>query len=451
MAHPRDHEFGIAVHSREEVEAIQWRKISRLLERIYTQSSFYRRRLDAVGAQPYKIKSLAHFREAIPLMRKEDVLADQQNSPPFGDKLTVKPVDVVQINTTGGTSGKGREIYGLTANDVALVSRLFAQGCVAAGVRAGDTVAMTFPMSLGAAPLWIYNAFVRLGTNIMCLGSYDTPTKLKLIKEFGARVLIATPSYIEALGAAASSELGWNLRTDFDVKIILMATESFSLERVRRIEASWGAKVHEWYGATQRIVAFNCECGAVRSDNSRGLLHHSPHLILMETINPVTLEPVEFGEEGEVVATCLDIEASPLLRFATGDCVRLMPADSCPCGSGYDGYESGTIRRYDDMVKVRGINIWPAVTDDVIFRAREIRNYIGTVRNRADGREEVVVEVEFADEEPKEGRRDALNKLASDLRSAVGLRVDVKEASKPLPRFEHTLTKAKRWRDERRS
>src|SRR4051794_233368 len=103
MTHPRDHEFGIAVHSREEVEAIQWRKISRLLERIYTQSSFYRRRLDAVGAQPYKIKSLAHFREAIPLMRKEDVLADQQNSPPFGDKLTVKPVDVVQINTTGGT------------------------------------------------------------------------------------------------------------------------------------------------------------------------------------------------------------------------------------------------------------------------------------------------------------------------------------------------------------
>src|SRR5262249_28599542 len=152
------------------------------------------------------------------------------------------------------------------------------------------------------APLWIQNAFVRQRTNLMCIGNYDTRTKLQLMREFGARVLVATPSYIEALANTGLKELGWDVKRDLQVRIILMATEAFSLERVHRIQTTWGAKVHEWYGTSQRIVAWNCRHGAVRPDGTRGLLHHLPDRILMETLDPVTHEPVGYGEEGEVVA-----------------------------------------------------------------------------------------------------------------------------------------------------
>jgi phenylacetate-CoA ligase len=442
--------FGMTpVLDRAQLAQVQWAKLSKLVERAYAQSPFYRQRLDQAGAQPYKIKNLDYFCKAVPLLRKEDVLRDQVARPPYGERLCVDPTQIVQINTTGGTSGKGREIYGLTPSDLSLVSDLYARGCIWAGVRPGDVVAMTFPMSLGAAPIWIYHAFLGLHTNVMCLGTYDTQTRLRQMREFGTRVLVATPTYIETLAKVAAVELNWDVKKDLRVELILMATEAFSLDRVRRIEKTWDAKVHEWYGASQRIVAWNCQCGALQPNGSRGLLHHFPDAILMETINPVTHEPVSDGEEGEVVATCLDIEASPLLRFATGDRVRFMPARSCQCGLPLDGYESGTVTRYDDMIKVRGVNIWPIATDEMVFSEPGVRNYIGRARTQTDGSEEVILEVEFDEKSTPERREETLKRLAGKLRSGLGLRVEVRQAIAPLPRFEDTLTKAKRWRDER--
>lgn len=439
-----------SAHTAEEIRAVQWQKVSRLLRYAYENSGFYRKRLDAVGASPDKIKSLDDFCRAVPLLRKEDVLADQQAFPPYGDRLCIDRSAIVQINTTGGTSGKGREIYALAEDDLTLVSDLFAAGCVAAGIRSGDTVAMTFPMSLGGAPLWIYSAFRRLGTNVMCLGPYDTRTKLQQMREFGARVLVATPSYIEALAKAARDEFGWDVKRDLQTRIILMATEAFSLERAHRIQDAWGAKVYEWYGTSQRIVAWNCKHGAVRPDGSRGLLHHLPDKIFMETLDPVTHQPVGYGEEGEVVATCLDIKASPLLRYATGDRVRLMPAQSCSCGLPTDGYESGTVARFDDMIKVRGINIWPAATDDIVFSIPEIQNYIGTATTLSDGGERVRVDIEFVDGVQDGARDRILRHLGAELKSRIGLNIDVVAARDTLPRFSDTLSKARRWRDERK-
>jgi phenylacetate-CoA ligase len=434
----------------EEIRALQEQKVLRLLRYAYERSAFYRRRLDAAGAQPDKIKSLEDYCRAVPLLRKEDVIADQRALPPYGDRLCIDPARIVQINTTGGTSGKGREVYALTEDDTELVSELFMFGCVAAGIRSRDVVAMTFPMSLGGAPLWIQRAFVRLKTNLMCVGNYDTRTKLQMMKEFGVRVLVATPSYIEALASTAHRDLGWDVKRDLQVSIILMATEAFSLERVHRIQDTWGAKVHEWYGTSQRIVAWNCRHGAVRPDGTRGLLHHLPHRIFMETLDPVTHEPVGYGEEGEVVATCLDIQASPLLRYATGDRVRLMPAHSCSCGLEADGYESGTVARFDDMIKVRGINIWPATTDDIVFSIPQVRNYAGTARTLPDGSEQVCVEVEFANDVDGDVRDQVIKRLGADLKSGVGLNIDVVAAQGTLPAFRDTLSKARRWKDERK-
>lgn len=452
MTGPASHRsVGDALLDRETVERIQWGKLSRLLERVYATSPFYRRWLDAAGARPDRIRSLADFRKAVPLMRKEHVLADQAIAMPYGERLAIARHDIVEVTSTGGTSGKGKEVYALTGGDVALISRAYAVGAYNAGIRSGDVVAMTFPMSMSGAPLWIYEAFRRMHTNLMCLGPYDTKTRLQLMRDYGARVLVATPSYIDAMAGTARDELGWEPALDLKVEVILTATEAFSPERVRRLETTWGAKVHEWYGASQRIIAFNCEHGAIRPDGERGLLHHLPHIMMLETLHPETHEPVGYCEEGEVVATYLDAESSPLLRFATGDRVRLLPGDQCKCSRRcFDGYESGTVARYDDMVKVRGVNIWPLTTDELVFADGAVLNYIGRAQSTRNGAERVFIEVEFAEGTEADRRSSIMRRTADRLKSVLGLTIEVVEAAAPLPRFEDTHTKARRWRDERR-
>jgi phenylacetate-CoA ligase len=443
--------IGDAALDRETIERIQWAKLSRLLERTYATSPFYRRWLDQAGARPDRVRSLADFRKAVPLMRKENVLADQATAMPYGERLTIDRRDIVEVTSTGGTSGKGKEVYALTGGDVALISRAYAIGAYNAGIRPGDVVAMTFPMSMSGAPLWIYEAFRRMHANLICVGPYDTKTRLQLMRDYGARVLVATPSYIEAMAGTARDEFGWEPARDLNVDIILTATEAFSPERIRRIETVWGAKAYEWYGASQRIIAFNCEHGAIRPDGERGLLHHLPHIMMLETLHPETHEPVAYGEEGEVVATYLDAESSPLLRFATGDRVRLLPGASCKCSRCcFDGYESGTVARYDDMVKVRGVNIWPITTDEILFANRAVLNYIGRAQTTDNGAERVFVEVEFAEGTPADQRSQIARRAADRLKSVLGLTIDVVEAAAPLPHFQDTHSKARRWRDERR-
>lgn len=308
---------------REDVETREWERVSRLVHYVYDRSPYYRRRLDAAGAQPERLRSLEDFRSAVPLMRKEDVLADQEASPPYGERLCVPTERLVQVNTTGGTSGRGQEVYGLTASDVAILAETWARGVTAAGLRPGDVVGLTFTMSMAAGPLWIHEAFRRLDLSVLHLGPYDTRTKLAMMQRFGARAVVATPSYLHTLSETAA-DLGIDVANDLPVDVILTATESYSVGRARRLEATWGARVHEWYGSTQRALAWTCELGALVDRERKGLLHHFPELLLYETLDPETGRPVDCGEEGEVVITFLHAEGTPLLRFATGD--RAPPA-----------------------------------------------------------------------------------------------------------------------------
>jgi phenylacetate-CoA ligase len=220
------------------------------------------------------------------------------------------------------------------------------------------------------------------------------------------------------------------------------------VKRAKAIEEAWGAKIYEWYGSSQRAAAANCEFGAIH-EGRRGLLHHFPHLALLETLDRNTGQPVRHGEEGEVVVTFLSSEASPLIRFATNDRVRLMPASTCKCGRTSDGYESGTISRYDDMMKVRGLNLWPITIDDIVLTVPGVRNYSGAVRRDTTGREDIDVQVEFDVDVPLAKRAEINQSIEAQIRSVVGLRMDVHEAAQKLPEFKDTESKARRWRDER--
>lgn len=434
--------------SKQELEVFQLHKLKSLLRHSSTNSGFYRDWFKAHGVRIDSINSIADFTSALPLMRKEDVLTNQQIDPPFGTRLTMPRETVVLQHVSGGTSGRGQEAQGLTQYDRMQIAHLFAYGFYFAGIERGDVVAMTFPITTSSGGTAVYDSLVRLHARVLPVAAYDTVTKLRLMKQHGARVLLATPAYLKTLEVAAREQLGWNLAQDLDIEIILTATEAFSVQRAESIEKAWGAKLFEWYGSSQRAGAANCEYGAVH-EGKRGLLHHFPHLVLLETLNRDTQKPVAYGEEGEVVVTFLSSEASPLIRFATNDRVRLLPASYCPCGRCSDGYEAGTVSRYDDMMKVRGLNLWPVSVDDIVLTIPGVRNYAGCVTRDSTGREDINVEVEFDIDLPSTKKTEINKSIEDKVRSIIGLRMDVCEATRKLPEFKDSESKARRWRDER--
>lgn len=433
---------------RETIAAWQLCKLQKLVQYSYEASPFYRRWMDKAKVRPEQIKSLRDFSRALPLLRKEDVLADQAAVPPYGTRLTAPPERLVLQHISGGTSGRGQEVQGLTLHDRLQIAYMFAYGFHYSGLNPGDVVAMTFPITTSSGGTAVYDSLQRLHTRVLPIASYDTVTKLRLMRQHGARAILATPAYLSVMETAARTQLGWDLAKDLPVEIILTATEAFSVDRALNIEKAWGAKIYEWYGASQRVGAANCHLGAIYH-GKRGLLHHFPHLEYVETLNRDTQEPAAYGEEGEVVVTFLTSEASPLIRFATNDRARFFPASSCPCGICFDGYEAGTISRYDDMIKVRGLNLWPVTIDDVILTAAGVRNYAGVVRRVDGGREDILIQVEFDAGIAAGYRPRMIRKFSEQLHSVTGLRIDVREASKPLPEFKDSESKARRWRDER--
>lgn len=444
----RPYSFPAEFASKEDLEAFQAHKIRALLQYCNERSAFYRNWFKTAGVDVGKIKSIADFTSAIPLMRKEDVIANQAEQPPFGTRLSAPDDSIVLQHISGGTSGRGQEAQGLTQYDRLQIAHLFAYGFQFAGVKPGDAIALTFPITTSSGGTAVYDALVRLHARVIPVASYDTLTKLRLMKQHKTRVIVATPAYLKTMEIAAKEQLGWDLAKDLSVEIILTATEAFSVKRAEAIEQAWGAKIFEWYGSSQRAAAANCECGAIH-DGERGLLHHVPHLTLLETLDRNTGQPVRYGEEGEVVVTFLSSEASPLIRFATNDRVRLMPASACKCGRTSDGYESGTISRYDDMMKVRGLNLWPITIDDIVLTVPGVRNYSGAVRRDTTGREDIDVQVEFDVDIPSSKRAEINQAIEAQIRSVVGLRMDVHEAAQKLPEFKDTESKARRWRDER--
>lgn len=431
-----------------DIEAFQTHKLRKLLRHVSESSPFYQDWFKKAGVKVDAIKTIADFTSALPLMRKEDVLANQQLAPPFGTRLSVPQETVVLQHISGGTSGRGQEVQGLTQYDRLQIAHYFAYGFHFAGVNPGDVVATTLPITTSSGGTAVYDSLVRLHARVLPVASYDTLTKLRLMKQHGARAVLATPAYLRTLEIAAREQLGWNLAEELSIEIILTATEAFSVQRAEAIEAAWGAKIFEWYGSSQRAGAANCEFGAIHN-GERGLLHFFPHIALLETLDRDTHKPVQHGEEGEVVVTFLSSEASPLIRFATNDRARLMPASSCRCGRCSDGYESGTISRYDDMMKIRGLNLWPITVDDIILTTPGVRNYRGLVKRDGAGREDIDVDVEFDSAIPCPRRLDINRDIEARLRAVTGLRMDVREATGPLPEFKDSESKARRWRDER--
>jgi phenylacetate-CoA ligase len=235
-----------------------------------------------------------------------------------------------------------------------------------------------------------------------------------------------------------------------NLKALFIAGESYTIDWATRATEYWGATLSEWYGSMQGGLnqCFSCERGVV-PDGARGALHCMEHRILCEVLDPDTGEQVAPGGEGEMVITSLYKEGFPVIRFRTGDRVRYLGM-SCPCGRPFASIEAGTIARYDDMMKIRGQNLWPEAVDRIVFAAGDVEEYAGTVSIDDRGRETVSLAIEFSPAAAltADAQTSRASALSEAIRQQLNVRMAVRVAPyRSLPRFEF---KVRRWTDTRR-
>jgi phenylacetate-CoA ligase len=409
-----------------------------IVERLASRNPYYRTRLRLP-----KERDSEAFR-SLPLTTKLDVVADCEQHPPFGSRTTVQARDVRMVVQTSGTSGRGVEVYALDTNDEAAIIRTEAVGFIWAGVENGTRVLLTLPIGMTAAGLWYHGALRALGASVLPVGSYSTDRKVEILARFGADVVIGTPSYVNRL-AIACLDAGVDPK-GLGVRSVVVAGEAYSPRWAGAIQQAWGATLYEQYGCTERAIAWTCP-GGVLKKNGLGVLHFPPESAYCEVIHPETGLPVEHGEEGELVVTPFGTDSSPLVRYATGDRVRWMAPGTCSCRRPIAGLGAGAVQRFDDMLKIRGVNVWPGQFDLAVFGIEGVNDYRGVVGTDGDGSEVVEIRLETGLDARETGSR-----VVESVRRATGLAVKVSveppgTLAKEVP---EGFVKIKRWRDERK-
>ncbi len=421
--------------SREAITASQLEQLRSLVAELIPANKFYTQKLQTAGAG-FDIASLADFSARFPFTTKAELVADQLAHPSFGTDLTYPLNRYTRFHQTSGTSGAPLRWLDTPESWEAMLE-CWAEVYRAAGVGAGDRVmfAFSFGPFLG---FWLaFEAAARLGALCLPGGGLSSAARLRVMQDNGVNVLCCTPTYALRLAEVATEEkiaihkLG--------VKTIIVAGEpGGSIPATRaKLESFWpGARIFDHHGMTE-VGPVTLECPA-----KPGVLHVIESAYFAEVIDPANGQP---APRGELVLTTLARTGSPLLRYRTGDLVkcRIPNAESrmkaCECGRFDLALEGGILGRVDDMIIVRGVNIYPGAVEKIIRGFTEVAEYRVHV-STAEALTEMRVEIE-----PVAGA--AAQPLATQLEQlfhkAFALRVPVSVvAPGTLPRFE---MKAKRW------
>lgn len=274
-----------------------------------------------------------------------------------------------------------------------------------------------------------------LGLHPVEVGAYDTAVKLHMLRKIRPRAIVGSALYLRRLLEAAGPD-------DFTPDTCFIAGEAYPESWVQYM-ADRGVKAFEWYGTTMLgPVAMSCESGVIH-DGKRGALHVPPHMFVVEVLDPSGRHVPE-GERGELVITALTRVAQPTIRYATGDSVRWLGWHRCSCGRTWPSLEAGTIARLDDMMRIRGVNIWPSAIETELFAHADVCDYRGRLWVDQSGQERVEVSVEIRPlpADPPE----LIRRLQEALKARTGCSFSV---SLTGDQPEVGAFKPRRWTDER--
>lgn len=348
-------------------------KARRLLERIGT-NPFYAPLVEASGLGPDVLKSLAQWRR-LPMVDKAAMIADEEAHPPYGSRLGVDRTLVRQTHLTSGTSGFGQEAFGLTAADVDVSGSTWGLPFRSMRLLPGDHLVTFYPVTFLAYGRSILEAGRVHGVQVTSLAGVDRSLAVALMRRMQPAAIGTRPGLLSLLERDLEAE-GLTPAEALPGLKGIVASGLSPLARVPELESRWGATVHEVYGSSQAagIIAATGTEGAAPGGKP-GVMHVVDAHFLVEFLHPETLEPVDEGE-AEVVLTCLDRIASPIVRFRTQDKVDVVAGD----GPGRPpGIRAGSIERFDDMCKIRGNNVWPGQLDESVLSHPSVVDYRGEV------------------------------------------------------------------------
>ena len=370
----------IETASREALTALQSERLVATVRRVYDNVPFYRQKMEQAGVTPEDIRSVADLSK-LPFSYKSDL----RDTYPFG-LFAVKLKDVVRLHASSGTTGK-QIVVGYTRHDLEIWNDCCARALTAAGCTDEDIVHVSYGYGLFTGGLGADGGAMRIGATTVPASTGNTQRQITLLRDFGATVLCCTPSY--ALHIAEVMRKNGLSKEDLHLKAGIFGAEPWTNEMRLQIERELGLRAFDIYGLTEVIgpgVAFECS----RQDG----MHVNEDHFIVEVIDPETGEPLPDGTEGELVLTCITKEAFPVLRYRTRD-IGVVHRGTCACGRTLAKMTKPR-GRTDDMLIIRGVNVFPSQIETVLLAQGYTANY-QIVVDRADHFDSVEVQVEISD------------------------------------------------------
>ncbi|AEH61017.1 Phenylacetate--CoA ligase [Methanosalsum zhilinae DSM 4017] len=417
-----------------ELRELQEEKLKKIVQYVYSHSSFYRKRFDQAGVKPEDIKSLNDVRK-LPFTYKQDL----RDTYPTG-MFCVPNERLVRFHVSSGTTGKPT-VVGYTKNDINEWTKSLARALTSIGLGRGDVLQVSYGYGLFTGGLGLHYGAEEIGSTVLPTSAGNTERQMELMDDLGTTAIACTPSYFLFLNEAAKKE-GIDFQKDTNLRVGILGAEPWSEEMRKRIEESTGIKAYDVFGTSELSGPLFTEC--VYQEG----IHIWADQFLVEVIDSDTGEPVPDGERGELVITTLSKEALPLIRYKVGD-TTILNSEPCQCGRTHPRIMR-ILGRVDDMLVVRGINVFPGQVESVLMKIPEVGEHFMIIVDRVNEMDTMTVQIEMTDAAFSDRVNDMISlekKVASSLKSILNLSVNVELVEHgSLPR---SIGKSKKVIDKR--
>ena len=421
--------------SREEIEKIQLERLQETVQRVYDRVPAYRKKMEEAGVCPEDIKELRDLAK-LPFVTKQDM----RDNYPFG--LFAVPKDkLVRIHASSGTTGKST-VVGYTQGDLETWTECVTRIACMGGASSSDVAQICFGYGMFTGALGLHYGLENLGAAIVPSSTGNSQKQIMYMQDFETSLLVATPSYALRL-AEVANEMGIEPQKDLSVKIALVGSELLTDAMREEMHKLWGRDIliTSNYGMSELMgpgVSGECleHCG----------MHINEDYFIPEIIDPKTGEVLPAGEQGELVITCIKKEGLPLIRYRTKDITRLF-YEKCKCGRTFCRMENLS-GRSDDMLKIRGVNVFPSQIEEVILSVEELGPHYEIILEREGFLDKLTVKVELAQITDSFSELERITaEVKNKLKVMLGLDAKILlESPNTLQRFEG---KAKRVKDLR--
>ena len=408
---------------KEDLKAMQLELLKELVKNTYRDSKFYRERMDAAGVKPEDIKTLDDIRK-LPFMKKTDL---RDNYP---DKLFVRPYDdLVRIHVSSGTTGKPT-VVGYTRNDLDNWAESLDRGMVSFGMSKSDMLQNAHGYGLFTGGIGVHDAATRLGATVLPISTGNTNRQIDLMCDLPVTAIAGTPSYLFHI-ADTCDERGIDIRKDTKLRLAIAGGEPWSESMRKKLQDRTGIRVHNCYGASEFYGPMFLEC------KEQCGVHVWADLALIEILDDND-NPVPDGQKGNVVVTMLKKEAFPLIRYRIGD-ITSITWERCKCGRTRPRLDRIT-GRSDDMLVVKGINVFPSQIEAVIGEMPFLSPFYMITLDNKNYSDHMLVEVELNENSLTDDTTELAKmakKLDSRLKEVLNIKAEVRLAlPKTLQRFE---------------